>query len=193
MKGLTAELRDARASDEYQRDVQRLNPLHTVPVLVDGDRVVSDSGAICHYLDRQWPAAPLWPAGIAGADAFQVVALVDGVLQTFADLGLRYRSLHGDPSFAAVREQMVQGRAQRALDALAARASARAPGEPLCGAWSCADMAVFTLVAWLESLPARAAVFPLVQHVIDLGWKLPPPLAAWAAPLRARPDVAALG
>ena len=64
-KKLSAELRDARAVPEHRAEVNRLNPLHTVPVLVDEGTVVVDSTAICHYLERKFPDPPLWPAGTA--------------------------------------------------------------------------------------------------------------------------------
>jgi glutathione S-transferase len=41
---------------------ERLSPLRRVPVLVDGDVVLSDSTVICEYLDERYPAIPLLPA-----------------------------------------------------------------------------------------------------------------------------------
>jgi glutathione S-transferase len=79
-----------------------LNPLHTVPVLVDGTRVVVDSTAICHYLDRKYPSPPLWPSGMAGADAFELTALCDAVATILVDAGMRYYALRDDPHFPAL-------------------------------------------------------------------------------------------
>lgn len=192
LKGLSAELRDARAIPEHRVEVNRLNPMHTVPVLVDDGEVVFDSSAICHYLERKQPQPPLWPAGMAGARAFQLIALVDAATNTLSDCGMRYYALHGDPSFGAVRDMMV-GRAQRALDALATAVEKRGSGQPLCGeAWSGADIAVYCLVTWLEGLPARAQHFPPAGQVVALGWSLPIALSAWADQHRSRPDVLAL-
>ena len=193
LKNLSAELRDARAVPEHRAEVNRLNPLHTVPVLVDDEQVIVDSTAICHHLERKFPDPPLWPSGIAGAEAFEVTALSDAVCNILSDCGMRYYSLHADPHFAMVRENMV-GRAQRALDALAARVTARGHGKPLCGSsWSGADIAVHCLVVWLEGLPARAEMFPPAAQVVSLGWTVPPALSAWAAQHRDRPDIVALG
>lgn len=194
LKELDAELRDARAEPSYLAELKRLNPLHTVPVLVDGERVIADSQAICQYLDRKVPSPPLWPDGLAGAEAFQLAAWTDSVINILSDLGMRYAPLHGDPNFPLVRDHLV-GRVQRALDSLAQRVSAigLAAG-PLCGgAWSAADMAVYTMVAWLEGLPQRAATFPPARAVVELGWALPPELSVWADQHRARPAVLALG
>lgn len=192
-KKLSAELRDARAVPEHRAEVNRLNPLHTVPVLVDREVVVCDSTAILHYLERKFPDPPLWPGGIAGAEAFQLMALCDAVSNILSDCGMRYYAPQGDAHFAQVKD-LVVGRAQRALDALAARVAARGAGRPLCGtSWSAADIAVYCLVTWLEGLPARAAGFPPAAQVLALGWSLPTALSAWADSHRARSDVNALG
>lgn len=42
----------------------KLSPLRRIPVLVDGDLVVSDSTAICEYIEDRQPAPPLLPADI---------------------------------------------------------------------------------------------------------------------------------
>ena len=39
----------------------RLSPLRRIPVLVDGETVISDSSVICAYLDEAWPQRPLLP------------------------------------------------------------------------------------------------------------------------------------
>src|SRR4051812_21996443 len=124
LKGLSAELRDARSVPAHRDELHRLNPLHTVPVLVDEERVIVDSYAICQYLDRKVESPPLWPAGVAGAEACELEAVTESVIALLRDLGMHYYALHRDPNFAAVREEMV-GRAQRALDLLARRVSAK--------------------------------------------------------------------
>lgn len=192
LKGVSAELRDARADPEHAARVKSLNPLHTVPVLIDEERVICDSNAICQYLDRKFVEPPLWPAGLTGAEAFEYQALSDSVIVTLSDLGMRYAPLHDAAQFQPVRELFI-GRVQRALDALARKVVSRGPG-PLCGgSWSGADIALYTTVAWLSGLPARAATFPAVQGVLKLGWSLPPELVHWAEQHRSRADVAALG
>lgn len=40
----------------------RLNPVRRVPVLVDGDLVVTESSAICEYLEERNPSPPILPA-----------------------------------------------------------------------------------------------------------------------------------
>jgi glutathione S-transferase len=167
--------------------------MQTVPVLVDGERVIFESTAICHYLDRKVPLPPLWPAGLAGAEAIEVCALTDAIINTLSTLGMRCSALHQDSNFPAVREHMV-GRVQRTLDLLAEKAAARSSGgAALCGdGWSGADMAVYTMVTWLEGLPVRAATYPAIRGVVDLGWSLPAPLRSWATLHRERSEVLAL-
>ena len=65
---------------------------------------------------------------------------------------------------------------------------------PLAGdAWNFADIAVYTMVAWLEALPVRAQTFAPAKQVVELGWSLPGLLTAWADQYRQRADVLALG
>jgi len=45
-------------NDEFER----LSPLRRIPVLIDGDFSVSDSSAICAYLDEVYSGHPLFPA-----------------------------------------------------------------------------------------------------------------------------------
>jgi glutathione S-transferase len=45
-------------NDEFER----LSPLRRIPVLIDGDFSVSDSSAICAYLDEAYSGHPLFPA-----------------------------------------------------------------------------------------------------------------------------------
>jgi glutathione S-transferase len=191
-KSLSLELRDARANTTHLSAVHRLNPLHTVPILVDEDHVIIDSAAISQYLDRKNPEPPLWPLGLASADAFHLSALADGVINLLNDLGMRYFSLHDHVNFPIV-SSMILSRVRRALDQLATDVSGHTLG-PLCGEmWSEADMALYTMVEWLEGMPLRAATFPPIRNVVSLGWSLPEALSRWADQHRQRGDVLALG
>jgi glutathione S-transferase len=190
-KGSSAELRDARGNPEHAAKLRELNPLHTVPLLIDGERQIADSGVICQYLDRKHPEPALFPAGLTGAEAFAWIALADAAITTLVDAGMRYFPLRDSAHFERVREQMI-GRAQRALDALAARVTTH-DGGPLCGdRWSAADIALYTTVYWLETMPARVASFPPAGQMLGLGWSLPVELSRWADQHRQRADVLAL-
>ncbi|KAH0980444.1 hypothetical protein GBA52_007621 [Prunus armeniaca] len=66
LKGLPYEYKPVNITKGEQfspvADFKRLNPLHFVPVLVDGDVVVSDSYAILLYLEDKYPQRLLLPA-----------------------------------------------------------------------------------------------------------------------------------
>lgn len=47
-------------NDEFER----LSPLRRIPVLFDGDLVISDSSVICAYLDEAYPQRPLLPSAV---------------------------------------------------------------------------------------------------------------------------------
>ncbi|OJH35739.1 glutathione S-transferase family protein [Cystobacter ferrugineus] len=193
-KGLIVELRDVRAHPEFFEESRRLSPLKTVPVLVEEDgRVLGDSTAISHYLDRAYPSTPpLWPSEPDEAfAAFEVASLVDLAVNTVVDLGGRYHALRTSEDWETVRAEAME-RVQRALDALAQRAAALSRPTFSRQGWSAPDMWLFTAEHWLASLPARAATFPVAAQVLSLGWRLPPELSRWADQHRDRPDVRAL-
>jgi glutathione S-transferase len=61
LKGLAYEIDPITpffGNDEFER----LSPLRRIPVLIDGDFSVSDSSAICFYLDEAYPGHALLPA-----------------------------------------------------------------------------------------------------------------------------------
>jgi glutathione S-transferase len=43
----------------------RLSPLRRIPVLLDGDVVLSDSSVICQYLEDRWPEPAVYPRDVA--------------------------------------------------------------------------------------------------------------------------------
>jgi glutathione S-transferase len=185
-KGLEVELKDARANPAFHEDARAKHPLKTVPVLVEPDgRALGDSNAIVHYLDATYPGPRLWPAEHL---VYDVTSLVDVVLNTLVDCGTRYWALREHAAWETVKTEMM-GRVQRALGGLAERCDR----ETIAGAWSAADMWLYTMTVWLEGLPARAPSFPLVAQIVSLGWTLPAPLSRWADAHRDRADVKALG
>ena len=63
LKGLDYEIDPITAF--YGNDAfERLSPLRRIPVLIDGDVVLSDSSVICAYLDEKYPDPPLLPQGV---------------------------------------------------------------------------------------------------------------------------------
>lgn len=61
LKGLDYEI-DPITPFFGNNEFERLSPLRRIPVLIDGDLVLSDSSVICAYLDERYPERPLLPA-----------------------------------------------------------------------------------------------------------------------------------
>ncbi|KAG8663944.1 hypothetical protein MANES_01G266000v8 [Manihot esculenta] len=63
LKGLSYEYKAVNLAkgEQFSPEFEQLNPLHYVPVLVDGDVVVSDSYAILLYLEEKYPQKALLP------------------------------------------------------------------------------------------------------------------------------------
>ncbi len=181
-KGLDVELRDAR-EDPAQREIAKSKwALRTIPVLVDGQDAIGDSTAIVRWMDAKYPERPVFPASNVRA-VLAVTTTVDGVLNILIDLGTRYH-LTSDPGWAQAKEEMLG----RAKDGAAELANAAA----LLEGWSAAEIWLYSMVAWLEGLPARAESNANVKKIVSLGFTVPRPLAIWAAKHAARADVRGL-
>ncbi len=208
-KRLDVELREARDNPDWRAEAARMVPLRTIPVLVDGGHALGDSTAITRWLDVAYPSAPrLWandggsaasPEAGRGSDedalhALEVATLVDVVLCNVVDLGTRYFALSDHASWPSVKDEML-GRARLAADGLAARVTrASSLGRTTISrsGWSAPDMWLYTMVAWFEGLPGRAASGGTPAQVMSLGFSVPGVLTAWADAHRGRDDVAAL-
>ncbi|KAI3867132.1 hypothetical protein MKX03_026947 [Papaver bracteatum] len=84
LKGLPYEYRavDLKKGEQFSPEFDRLNPLHFVPVLVDGDLVITDSFAILMYLEEKYPQNALLPNDLKlKAINFQAVSIVSSSIQ----------------------------------------------------------------------------------------------------------------
>jgi glutathione S-transferase len=192
-KGLECELRDAR-ENRWREKAGSLVPQRTIPVFVDGDVALGDSTAITRWLDAKYADAPrIWPEGHDAVVSVEVAALVDMALSNIVDVGTRYYALRDHPAFPGVKAEML-GRAQRALDALGARAEARLGATLAPSGWSAADMWLYTATMWLMGLPGRVQSSPNAAQIVALGgWRLPDAMCKWAGAHHDRSDIKALG
>jgi glutathione S-transferase len=107
-------------NDEFER----LSPLRRIPVLIDGDLVLTDSTVICAYLDEAYPGAALLPADPKDrARARWLEEFADTRLGDVFIWGLFYQKIvrplvWGEPGDADRIERTVNEDAPRALDYL---------------------------------------------------------------------------
>ena len=155
--------------------VGEFNPLGKVPTLITDDgEAFFDSPVIAGYLETLGAEPALIPAeDLSAVRVRQVEALADGVLDAAVIVLLEGRRPADQQSEAVKARQW--GKVEKGLAAL----------QQLCegktwlfgDALSLADIAVAVMVGWLD---ARFADYGVAKHY--------PGLAAWAAPLLARPS-----
>lgn len=153
---------------------RRLNPFGQVPVIEDGDLVLSESIAILEYLEERHPTPPLLPADPARRALARQLMLWSG--DYLAPAWKAWMALHFVPGTCADDPAVLRGREDVAahLDVLAGRL---AGPDWLAGDYSLADVCYAPFVTTL----------PLV----GLGELLDdrPAVRAWIERLNARPSV----
>ncbi len=191
-KGIDVELRDARANPTLLEEARRLSPLRTMPVFVDGGRVLGDSGAIAQYLDLAYPERPpLWPHGmVAASEALAITSAIDNAMNALVDMGTRWFALRNDPAWPEVLGERM-ARAQASIDAVARKLDADSTRRTfLVGEhWCIADIWALSAALWVAGMPARASTAPLVAQILTLGFRMPETLVEWARTHEGRPDV----
>lgn len=176
-KGITVELR--APPDGYRSAAYRaLVPQATVPALVDGDLVLSESDAIIEYLDECQPAHPLLPG--------------DPRMRARARMLSRLHDFRVDPPIRALFREIapatrdvaaVSQRLEAYAEAIALIGEVARPAPFLCGASltlaDCGLPATFILTRRLGLAFGRVPAEP--------EW-----FGAWDAALRSRPALHAL-
>ncbi|GAV63749.1 GST_C domain-containing protein/GST_N_3 domain-containing protein [Cephalotus follicularis] len=70
-------------------EFKKLNPIGYVPVLVDGDFAISDSSAICMYIEEKYPQNPLLPEDLQRkAINYQAANIVSSSIQSLQNLAV---------------------------------------------------------------------------------------------------------
>lgn len=169
---------------EYWAGQRPGHPVFAPPVLKDGERVLAQTAAICHYLGRRHGLAPADEAGAAEALELQLTLqdLVDEAHDTHHPVSAW---LHYEDQLPAAKERAAHFTAERLPRFLGyfERVLVANGGQVLCGdALSHADLALFQL---LEGL---AYAFP---RAFGPGIGAAPGIASLRDRVRARPRIAA--
>jgi glutathione S-transferase len=123
LKGLDYEI-DPITPFYGNEEFGRLSPLRRIPVMIDGDLVLTDSSVICFYLDDAWPEQPLLPSHPADrARARWLEEYADTRLGDVFIWGLFYQKfvrpiVWGEPGDAARIEKNLAEDVPAALDYL---------------------------------------------------------------------------
>jgi glutathione S-transferase len=176
-KGLTTERRPIPPHDPLPQ-FRACSPLGKIPAFEDGDFRISDSSAICHYLERKHPERPLFPEAPADFartvwyEEFADTALIGAAGKVFFNLVVKKLMRLGEPDM-----EMVQTALDKELPPLFAYLDGAIDGPYLVGdRFTLADIAVASPFVNLQ----------LAGHPLDPArW---PKLAAWLAPILARPS-----
>jgi len=91
LKGLKYEERAVNLlkGEQFSPEFGKLNPLGYVPVLVDGDIVLSDSFAIILYLEEKYPQHPLLPRDLQKKGInYQAANIVSSSIQPLQNLAI---------------------------------------------------------------------------------------------------------
>ncbi len=180
-KGIEVESVAVDPDDRAQ--VRELSGQDLVPVLVDGDAVVTDSTRILRHLEERFPEPPLFPAEPAAR------AEVEVFMDWFNRAWKREPNLIADAleRGAGDREEVVRwsARLQRRLDLFEGLLSGR---EHLFGQFGAADCAAWPFLRYaVEIEPDDDEVFHRVLHERMALDERHPNLSAWIARVRERP------
>ncbi|MBT9466043.1 glutathione S-transferase family protein [Hydrogenophaga sp.] len=158
--------------EQRSPDYLALNPRGQVPVLVDGDEVVTQIVAILLYLDEKLPMAGILPpAGLERARALQVLAWMNNTVHpTFTHVFMPHKFTDDEAAQKAIRDFGAAGYRQL-LGEIEAMATQAAPW--MVGARPGAlDAYALTLLRWGGYAGINPADFPatwaLVQRFAEL-------------------------
>jgi len=121
LKGLEYEV-DPIAPFVGNDEFTRLSPLRRIPVLLDGELVLSDSSVICQYLEDRHPTPALYPRDIADRararwlEEYADTRLADGLIwRLFHQLAIK-RHVFGEAPNEAVVQHAREVEIPAALD-----------------------------------------------------------------------------
>ena len=160
---------DQRRGPEYRK----LNPLGQVPTLVDGDRVIWESAAICMYLCDQHPAAGLAPAldSPHRGPYYQWLVFLSNTLQP-AYMSFIYPDRFCDDAHGATRVK--DAAARKVAELWQAIEDALVPGPFLLGERvSACDLYLHMLGEWQHDVIVKLSRYARVTRLLELVEKRP--------------------
>uniref|UniRef100_M4ECU1 glutathione transferase n=2 Tax=Brassica campestris TaxID=3711 RepID=M4ECU1_BRACM len=99
--------------EQFDPDFMKINPMGTVPALVDGEVVITDSFAIIMYLDEKYPEPPLLPRDLhKRALNYQVASIISSGIQPHQNLAvIRYieEKTNGEEKIAWINNAIRKG------------------------------------------------------------------------------------
>ncbi len=174
LKGIAYEsaVLDLRAKEHLTGQYGRVNPLRSVPTIVDGEVTLFESMAICEYLEETHPSPPLLPHDPAGRARVRTMAqLVACDIHPLNNLRvLRYLS-HELKADDAAREKWGQHWIREGFDALEQLVS----GGDYCygDAPTVADVFLIPQVVNAARVNLALTPWPRIQRIYDSCMQLP--------------------
>lgn len=172
---------------QFKRSAEALSPSGTVPVLVDGERVVWDSLAIAEYLAESFPELALWPQERDGRALARsaTAAMHSGFGALRSHFPMNIEAHLPDVGAQVLRCQPDVVADLQRLQALWERLLARHSGPLLFDRFSIADAFFAPVVMRLHTyaVPVTARVAAYMQQVRAL-----PGVQAWTAAALAEHD-----
>lgn len=173
-KGLEFQIIEENLRNKSQ-DLLRVNPLGSVPALVDDGAIVNDSTIINEYLEEKYPQTPLFPRDPAPKARCRMI-------EDYADTELSHslrkiyyeKGRKEDPA-QWDREQIAKGEEEFAAHCTKLESDLEGQGY-FCGEFSVADIAVISHLT----------------NTLKLGYEVPPrfpKLRAWVGRVMDRPTV----
>jgi len=153
----------------------KLNPFGKVPVLQDGELILTESNAIMGYLAERHGFHPLWPADLAERAQIAKWQFLQAAHLSPAADGLLYENVLKPMLGQQPDDTAVASLTQSFHRCAAVLDTALSDADYLVGGRvTCADLSVVSALMY-----ARAAQIPVSEHA---------PLAAWAARMYHRPS-----
>lgn len=112
-KGLEAEHKPLTPPSTLP-EFRACSPLGKVPGFADGDYRLSDSSAICHYLERKYPTPALFPTSaeevgrMIWLEEFCDTVLIPAAGKVFFQLNVRPKVLNEEPDMAVVDQALTK-------------------------------------------------------------------------------------